>query len=320
MKKLIIPLAVVVFILLSGCLENNGGLASVATACFRALDAEVANDPVPYFPYISLEGSNLDTWGNTVVAPYEFTMYRYWTNERLNSAGFKGTVAFRTNPVWTSDTLDLAAIIPVFSDESRRLFYKDSGYIDDPVDLTILDEGNYYSNRESFLTKLAPEPEDGGGGPAASKELSSSCQPLQDMDSERLYPVAIKSGDEADTEWTEDTYPFRNVMSLFSGYHDEYLKLYDTYVLAYDTDHSGLMNIAVHLYSKNLQVVRVWMKTNEQEIELKKSTYLNTEEMNTENWTLYDAEVSAGWFGQNTAAAQVFVELKGGEIKELHNM
>ncbi|MEK3871592.1 hypothetical protein NYE76_16955 [Paenibacillus sp. FSL M7-0831] len=42
--------------------------------------------------------------------------------------------------------------------------------------------------------------------------------------------------------------------------------------------------------------------------------------MNTENWTLYDAEVSADWFGQNTAAAQVFVELKGGEIKELHNM
>ncbi|MMZ69203.1 hypothetical protein D1872_319960 [compost metagenome] len=52
---------------------------------------------------------------------------------------------------------------------------------------------------------------------------------------------------------------------------------------------------------------------------MKKSEYTNLDEMNTENWTLYDAEVPTDWFGQEEETAQVFIELDSGEVKELHN-
>lgn len=299
-------------------IKNSGNLAEQASACFRALDAEVGEEPVPYFPYISLPADKVQMQENTVVAPYEYTLYRYWTNERLDS-DFSRFAAFRTNPVWTSDTVNLAAIIPVFSEESKRLFYADSGQISEPVKLTISDEDSHYSSRGEFLEKLAPEPVGGGGGPAASETLSRACEPMRTANKDELYPASVQSGDEADMEWAEGIYPFRNLISLFSGNPDEYAKLYDTYVLAYNTNHSEQMNLAVHLYSKDFTVKRVWMKADGKEVELKKSEYVNVDEMNTENWTLYDAVVPIDWFGQKEEAAQVFIELDSGEVKELHN-
>lgn len=299
-------------------IKNSGDLAEQASACFRALDAEVGEEPVPYFPYISLEADKVQMQENTVVAPYEYTLYRYWTNERLDS-DFNRFAAFRTNPVWTSDTVNLAAIIPVFSEESKRLFYADSGQISEPIKLTISDEDSYYSGRGEFLEKLAPEPEGGGGGPAASETLSRACEPMRTANKDELYPASVQSGGETDMEWAEGIYPFRNLISLFSGNPDEYAKLYDTYVLAYNTNHSEQMNLAVHIYSKDFTVKRVWMKADGKEVELKKSEYINIDEMNTDNWTLYDAVVSIDWFGQKEEAAQVFIELDSGEVKELHN-
>lgn len=298
--------------------DKAGDLAEQASACFRALDAEVGEEPVPYFPYISLAADKVKMQENTVVAPYEYTLYRYWTNERLDS-DFSRFTAFRTNPVWTSDTVNLAAIIPVFSEESKRLFYADSGQISEPVKLTISDEDSYYSSRGEFLEKLALEPEGGGGGPAASETHSRACEPMRTANKDELYPASVQSGGEADMEWAEDIYPFRNLISLFSGNPDEYAKLYDTYVLAYNTNHSEQMNLAVHLYSKDFTVKRVWMKADGKEVELKKSEYINIDEMNTDNWTLYDAVVPIDWFGQKEKTAQVFIELDSGEVKELHN-
>lgn len=294
-------------------------LTEIAIKCFRELDDQVADAPVPYFPYISLQGNNLDAWGQEVKAPFEYVLFRYWTNQHVDKK-FNQLASFRTNPIWTSDSMDIAAIIPVFSDESRRLFYIDSGYIDNPVELTIFDEDSYYHDRGAFLARLSPESEDGGGGPAPSEKTEKACSPLMKMNPTDLYPIPLENGYEADIEWAEDIYPYRNVMSLFSGSKDEYLNLYDIYVLSYNTDHSNLMNLTAHVYSRNSDVVRIWMEYNGQEIDLGKTNYINTERMNTPNWTLYDVETTSNLFDSSENMASIFVELKSGEIKQLFNM
>ncbi|MFD3260744.1 hypothetical protein ACE3MQ_19305 [Paenibacillus lentus] len=349
-KKRLILIIITFIILLTGCSEKNnldsntGDIAekqsikqtgtlkqkeesqydedkfiSLATNCFKALDAEVSDAPIPYFPYISLQPDKLDESGQVVRAPLEYVLYRYWTNEKLDK-DFEKLASFRTNPIWTSDTMDLAAIIPVFSDESRRLFYKESGHIEDPVELMIIDEDSYYPSRGSLIDKFLPEPEGTAGGPAPSDVIADSCKPLVELDASLLFPLAIHPGDEVDVEWDDAVYPFRNVMSLFSGFKDEYLYFYETYVLSYHTDHSKLMNIAAHVYSKDLEVTRVWMNLNGKEIELKESKYLHNESMNTEYWTLYDAEVTSDLFSQYDDLAEVYVELKNQDIRKLSNM
>ncbi|GGH11072.1 hypothetical protein [Paenibacillus segetis] len=302
--------------------EENSEFANVAKACFRALDAEVAKEPAPYFPYIALQASDVEGLANEVKAPYEYTLYRYWTKERLDK-DFDKLAAFRTNPIWLSDTADLAAIVPVFSDESRRLFYKESGLIDNRVELTIWDEDSYYSTRDSFLARLKSEPDGGGGGPAPSDTIVNACKPLVelvDSDPTKLYLTPIESEDEADMEWSENIYPFRNLISLFSGYKDEYLYLHDAYVLSYHTNHSKLMNLAAHVYSKEARVTRVWMEVNGEEIELRRSENPDANSMNTGEWTLYDADVTSDLFSQSEELAQVYVELDNGSIKKLNNM
>lgn len=302
--------------------EASNSISNAALRCFKALDEEETASPVPYFPYISLQANKLEEWGQEVKAPYEYVLYRYWTNRHLDK-GFSQLASFRTNPIWTSDTMDISAIVPVFSDESRRLFYKDSGYVENPVELTVFDEDSYYSERGSFLARLIPEPEGGAGGPAPSNEIVNACSPLLEKEPAELYPFPVgeeSSDSQADLEWNDGIYPFRNVISLFTGSQEEYFNLYDNYVLAYHTDHSKLMNIVAHVYSKNDHVSRVWMEYDGVDIDLQKSDHVDLKKLNAKYWTFYDAEVTSELFDSVENMARVFVELDSGEIKELFNM
>lgn len=187
------------------------------------------------------------------------------------------------------------------------------------MELTIIDEDSYYPNRESMIDKFLPEPEGTAGRPAPSDVIANSCKPLVDLNANLLFPLAIQPSNEVDVEWDREVYPFRNVMSLFSGFKDEYSYFYETYVLSYHTDHSKLMNIAAHVYSKDLEVTRVWLNLNGKEIELKESKYLYNESMNTEYWTLYDAEVTSDLFNHDDLA-EIYVELNNKDVKKLSNL